>query len=285
MADSSGQPDERAIRPYFRWTFRPRSRVQWALWWARFVPLIGPLSLAGARGIRRHVDDAIPPRWAQDFGGRKVLVVGSGPSLDRVDQAFLDGFDTRIYINFALARSRLQDSDYFFTTDLSPARDFCAAKGMEPFLTLGPERCLFAPVYFDQWPDLTPAGRDLFTVLRPDGAQWTAQRLARVPIPVILRYFPRQPDWRHYALLPAGRTLPVVQHTSALSAVLFAAQCGAREIGLIGCDFSAGRAASVGTAQVAAGRSTFSGAAAEFRQIAAFLDRSGISATNHSWLV
>lgn len=249
-------------------------------------------SRIGGSLIARYVGDAAPETWARDLAGKRVLIVGSGPSLDKVGPEFFDGFDTVIYINFAVKRMRGDGSEYFFTTDIGPVREFIDAYEEETFLRLGKDRCIFAPIYLDQYRMMTPAGRELFSWLRFDEAGWRKQSVklaslksGHLSAPLVLRYHPRQPDWDSFVLPSGGRTLPILDHTSALTAVLFAAMNGSREVGLIGCDFSAGRAASAGSTQGAATASTFSGAAAEFHKLAEALGRQGVAVTNHSWLV
>lgn len=244
-------------------------------------------SYLGARKVARLADDETPGCWSQDFPGRRVLVVGSGPSLDRVDEAFFEGFDTFLYINFALKQRKTHGAAYFFTTDFGPVGQFIDAFGDDAFKALGRDRCLFAPVFLDQYCYLTAEAHDLFTVLPCDAAGWRGQnvKIGPIKLPLAWRYYPRQPDWQTFRNAPRSRTLPVMDHTSALSAVLFAAQCGATDIGLIGCDFSAGRANfAVGT-QGTIGAQAFAGAAGELQGMATAMARDGIAITNHSWLV
>lgn len=260
-----------------------KSRFAFAAW-----ALTNPLhSRLGGRAVRNAVDDAVPPVWADDLAGKRVLVVGSGPSLDRVDNAFFAAFDTALYINFALLRRREDIRNYFFTTDLGPVREMLDLQGPTIFRELGRERCLYAPIFLDQWRMLTPEGHALFTALRPDAAHWRAQWIKVIGdrrLPLVLRYRPVQPDWEAFRLPRGGRTLPVIDHTSALTATLFAATQGAAEVGLIGCDFSTGRASGIAGHQADPGIN-LQGAAGVFRQLTPALARQGVDVVNHSWLV
>lgn len=273
-----------AASRYFRYGYHPNnSRLQYARW-AITLPV---RSRVGAAAIARTTRGPQPESWSQDFAGKRALVVGSGPSLDKVDDAFFDGFDPVIYINFALNRARHKGSEYFFTTDSGPIREYIDKKGdADDFARLGPQRCIYAPVFQDQWQGFTPEGRALLTWIGCDAAAWRSQkvRLGPLSLPLVLRYAPRQPVWSDFTLPAPGRRQPVLDHTSALSAVLFAAVNGAREIGLIGCDFSAGRALAAGSDQPDPG-TTFSGAAAELGRMAEALKRQGITVVNHSWTV
>lgn len=271
-------------RKYIRPVRTPYERPLRYMRWMLTLPFH---SRRGAALIARHVQGPAPAIWAEEMAGQRVLIVGTGPSLDKVDQTFFAGFDTIIYLNFALRFTRGGGREYFFTTDIGPVRQFLDAYEDGAFHALGPEHCVFAPVFLDQYQMIRPAGRALFTWLRFDAAGWRNRpvRLGPIKLPLIMRYYPRQPDWDRFVLPPAGRTLPVLDHTSALTAVLFAAMNGAAEIGLIGCDFSAGRAASVVDAQGSLAASVFSGAVPELQGMTAALARSNITVTNHSWLV
>ncbi|WP_347303358.1 hypothetical protein V5740_01665 [Croceibacterium sp. TMG7-5b_MA50] len=256
-----------------------------ARWFAWFVSTVPWRSRLGARGLLRHVDTTVPAIWQQDFPGKRTLIIGTGPSLDRVPPEFFDDFDTLVYVNFALRRASFDRPEYFFTMDLGPVREFLDRVGSEPFERLGPERCVVAPVFLDFWHRLTKRGRAMFTWLRYDAAGWRWERLGSIPFPVVLRYHPRQPDWGTFEVPPTGRTIPIVETTSALSAVMFAAMCGSRDINLIGCDFSDGRAASMGAEQNAPGIGVFNAAREQFGAMHASLASQGIRLTNHSWTV
>lgn len=252
--------------------------------WALKLPWA---SYSGARALVRHIGDEVPAEWSQELSARKVLIVGTGPSLDRVTEDFFAGYDTAIYINFALRRRASGPRAYFFTTDLGPFREYLDTHGADDFIELGAERCIAAPVYFDQWHYLREEGRDLFTFLAPDSAGWQPQKVRVGPIrlPLLWRYYPRQPVWDDFRLPGPGRRLPIMRHTSALSAILFAAMNGASAIGMIGCDFSVGRAQSAQSSQIVPTSPIFAGAIAEFHAIQSMLASRGITLVNNSWEV
>lgn len=277
----AGLPDRER---YLHHVPRLDSRLSHARW-----ALANPWrSYTGGKAIQAHVDDHAPAAWASDMAGRDVLIVGSGPSLDRVDEEFFAQFATAIHINFAVRRHAASKSSYFFTTDLGPIDVFLESFGAETFISLGPDRCIFAPIFLDQWHMLKDGGRALFTMLRYDRAEWRTQdaSVGSLKVPYTMRYHPRQPDWGSFELPGPGRTLPVLDHTSALTAIIFAAMNGARRIGLIGCDFTAGeRAKAAQSTQALPGTKFFIGAADEFARIQSALGRTGIQITNHSWEV
>lgn len=271
-------------RQYFHEVPKLGSRLSYARW-----ALTNPWrSYTGGKAIEGHVDDAVPAVWAADMAGRDVLIVGSGPSLDRVEEQFFARFAAAIHINFAIRRCVAPGRSYFFTTDLGPIDALLENFGPGTFLSLGAERCIYAPIFLDQWHMMKDEGRALLTMLRHDAAGWRTQNasLGPLPVPYTLRYHPRQPDWESFELPPPGRRLPVMDHTSALTAILFAAIHGARRIGMIGCDFSGGARSKIAEGvQELPGPKFFSGAAGEFARIQAALARSGIEVTNHSWEV
>lgn len=244
-------------------------------------------SRLGGRALRKFVTQEAPARWTRDFQNKRVLIVGSGPSLDRVQPEFFEGFDTFIYINFAVRRSFIRDTDYFFTTDLGPIREYLDTYDEAVFQSLGQERCIFAPIFLDQVLMLTAEGRGLFSMLCCDRARWISQKVTvgRTKLPLLLRFHPAQPQWDNFQLPSPGRKLPVLDHSSALTAILFAISAGSREIGMIGCDFSAGRAASAQSSQDIPDGNVFAGAPAVLREMQAALARHAIEVTNHSWLV
>lgn len=259
------------------------STANYALW-AALHPL---KSWHGYRAMRRR-EPALPPAcWAGDFSDKRVLVMGTGPSLDRATPEFLAGFETVIHINYALQRPVPDRTRYFFTTDLVAVVPMIERFGIEPLVELGKDRCILAPVFFDQYPMLTAKGRDVFTVLRADRAHWRTHTVGvrGRRIPLTLRYHPRQPDWARFELPQPGMEMPVVDHTSALSAVIFAAINGARNIGLVGCDFSAGRAESVRSDQATPDSQIFAGAAGEYHRLREALRALGLEVTNHSWTI
>ncbi|WP_152608725.1 hypothetical protein [Croceibacterium mercuriale] len=281
---SGGNPT--AVRDLFAAGPLPTTAKGRMLWYVRQPFILPSRSLLGSRRIRSHVDrNTTPASWREDFSCRSTLVVGTGPSLDRVDQSFFARFQTIIYINFALQRATYQRPEYYFTTDIMPTRDIVVKMGPACLTQLGRDRCIFAPFFLDQWYLLTPEGRELFTWLSSDSSCWTGQTFKTLPLPLIWRYSPRQPVWTSLKLPTAERTIPILRHTSALTAVLFAALQGSREIGLIGCDFSAGRAHSIAAAQPGATTNIFSEAIGELSAMTEALSWRGVTVTNHSWLV
>lgn len=284
MADVQVARQAAAAEQVFHQYPVPGAGMQRFWWFTRFVATVPFNSWRGSRALQRHVDDRVPAAWPAEFAGKRALIIGTGPSLDRVDQAFFDDFDVLVYVNFALRRARFDRPEYFFTMDPGPSREYIDAFGADAFRRLGPDHCVIAPIFFDFWHLMTEEGRAMFTWLRPDAVEWRTERFKSIPVPVVLRRYPRQPDWQDYRLPQLGRVIPILKPTSALTAVMFAAMCGSRDIGLIGCDFSDSRAASVGGAQTAVAAGTFNSARTEFTAMQANFADQGVRLTNHSWL-
>ena len=154
--------------------------------WALRLPFA---SWLGGRAVANIAQGPCPAAWADDLRGKRVLIVGSGPSLDRVDQGFLDSFDALLYINFALRRRRRVRPEYFFTTDIWASKPYFEQFGAADFLALGPDRAIVAPIYLDHWHLLTPEGRALFTWLGPDHARFETHKAgsAKTKLPLLIR--------------------------------------------------------------------------------------------------
>jgi hypothetical protein len=285
MGHSTDQSTENEAnsRRYFTKVVHPNaSRLNYMRWL-----VTNPMrSRRGARIIANSAENPPLTKWLGDFDGRKALVVGTGPSLDRVGNAFFDQFDAIIYVNFAIRLAKGRPGEYFFTTDIGPLREFIERNGDAKILSLPRQNRVFAPIFFDQVHDFTREGLALTTIVAFDRAEWhleTRQRFG-LNLPFALRYRPCQPEWTDFTLPPPSGRMPVLETTSALSATLFAAMNGAVEVGLIGCDFSAGRAGVVKSDQSDPGN-MFSRAIDTFEHMSAALARQGVAATNHSWLV
>ena len=289
MAVPMAGPHPDNLHPHYRRWFAvdpiDHSRPVEALRWAMANPW---RSRRGASIVRDLAARPAPKRWDGDFPDRRVLVVGTGPSLDRVDDAWLDRFDTRLWLNHAINRSPGGACDYFFTMDLGALGLLLADRGEDRIAALGAERAIAAPYQLDLPTYLTPHALSALSFVAPDACRWDVQR-ARLPglgirVPAIVRYTPRQPDWSHWRLPPRGRTIPIPRATSALAAVLFAAMRGAREIGLIGCDFGGGRAVSSANARPVPEGDFFVQCRTAFAAISAALDRQSVRVLNHSWV-
>lgn len=274
-----------ANSPYLRRYPHPNSSRLALVQWAARMPFA---SRKGERRIAQLAAAAWPDTWAQDMAGSRVLIVGSGPSLDRVSADFFASFDTALYINFAFERRWTDRPAYFFTTDMGPAVQFAERFGREAFAANGAQRCVIAPVFYDQPVRLTDEFLSLFTFVQPQHSEWRIRKghVGGRLVPQTIARHPVQPRWESYALPDrAEAVVPVVDYTSALTAMVFAAINGAQDISLIGCDFSAGRAQSVDTVQQASGAATFGDARGEYDRIAAMLERHGVAARNLSWEV
>lgn len=57
-------------------------------------------------------------QWEQSFNNKNLLIVDSGPILDKVGQDYYSGFDVILYINHAIKLANTNKEYYFFTTDI-----------------------------------------------------------------------------------------------------------------------------------------------------------------------
>ena len=272
-----------ASRQYFRFVLHPHNSLAAHLWWCIANPFnsaIGRFRIAGWAAT------AWQDLWREDFAGKRVVIIGTGPSLDRVDDSYFERFDTRVHVNFAASRIERVEGSYFFTTDAGPLIEYAQEYGVATFKQLGPDRCIIAPIFFDQYREFTPLGRALFTWLRADATvlKFETRKIGQLRIPYTVRVYPHQPDLATYRLqrTPAP-SLPIFAGSSTLSAILFAALNGAASINLIGSGFVSGRAGSAGSIQGDAMAEEYGEAAATYRQLEEVLSRSGIELRNDSW--
>lgn len=52
-------------------------------------------------------------QWEQSFNNKNVLIIGSGPSLDKVGQDYYSGFDVILYINHAIKLANTNKEYYY----------------------------------------------------------------------------------------------------------------------------------------------------------------------------
>jgi len=267
-----------------------RGALRFALWALR-LPIT---SLKGAVKIRRLSKDNFDSIDSKHFKSKNILIVGSGPSLDLVDQEFFAQYDSIICINYAIARFEKRKETLFFTTDIGVLINLINDMGRGVFDTLGRRRSIIAPIFFEQIDDLPESHLREFTWLRPSSLTFKFEKAKRFKflgisrIPYSARFYPAQTS--SVLKLPCYEgereqisQIPILEHTSALSAIWFAASCGAQRIDLIGCDFSEGRAKGIMSTQPLPTENTFSGARSSFIQTREALATKGHVIRNLSW--
>lgn len=270
------------VERYFPRISHPQSSWFAFAWWCLANPLF---SAIGVRRIRQFGVSSWPRQWIEDFGGKRVAIIGSGPSLDLASPEFLNEFETRVYINHAASRIEKVAGSYIFTTDGAALIQFAREAGTGILKRLGPDRCVFAPIYQDQYRHFTPAGRALFSWLPPHetNLKVEAKHIGPFALPYTIRCHPRKPDLERLELVRhSPPAMPILEESSALSAILFATLNGARDIQLIGCDFSGGHAESLAIKQVAAIPGQYKSAAQTCRQLIEVLGKHGITLRNAS---
>jgi hypothetical protein len=173
---------------------------------------------------------------------RKALIVGTGPSLDRLNEIALSNYDSIILINYAInhpafAAQPESTKLFFYTTDsdrLSQLQEVIAFRKDIPSLY-----CCIDPSLpkFVQCPSsnnviVIRSGVPIGYWLKPyiTGKLSRLFRNEKSNERLIRRFFARP-----------NQGLPVDSITSAISAILLLARRGANFIDLIGCDFSDGR--------------------------------------------
>lgn len=239
----------------------------------------------GMRIALRHAVREAPPAWARDLAGARVLVVGTGPSLDRVTDEYFAGFDVLICVNHAILRTPAHRCVYYFSTDVPRTwevtqADTDARIGALPLArrVLVPSCARVAPYLLSGWLRRFTVARYSAYVVRRWGAHWSTFTLyepKQAPDPQIL-------DWINGQ--GGLRDMPSQKGSSAYSAMVFAARFRPAEIRLIGVDLNAGRAEAL---QEAAGRGRFSGTGPveSYHRLEGLIRSSGIPVENDSWAV
>ena len=257
------------------------------------IPLRSLLSLL--RGISRswlgmrialhHAISEAPPTWAQDLTNARVLVVGTGPSLDRVPDEYFASFDVLLCVNHAILRVPAHRCVYFFSTDVPRTREVMQADRDARIGALPIERRVLFPSDAQLAPNLLSGWLRRFTVgryaryeikaWRTHWSAWTLYRPKYGTDDEITRWINDTGLFRYMLSAPGS---------SASYAMLFAARLRPVEIRLIGVDLNAGRADAL---QEAAGGGNFFGPvpAEKYRRLEALIRGCGIPVENDSWAV
>lgn len=259
--------------------------------WALSLPFA---SLIGNNKLNKLAKNSNGPLGPTYLQGKKVLIVGTGPSFDSIDSEFFDDYDEIFAVNFAVTNFQNSENVSFFTTDVGVLINMLCECGAELFSERGSQRAIVAPICFEQLNAFPKYYSDLFTWLKPNASVIRLEKVKRKDFPVItglpytMRLYPRQIP--NVALTLGAeptsgklKEIPILEHTSALSAICLAATCGAREIDLIGCEFSSGRSEKTTTPQPVPAEGTFSGAIDSFQYISVALHKVGCTVRNLSW--
>jgi hypothetical protein len=257
--------------------------------WATTVPLKSLLGRVSLGRLSLRADKRI---WKDSFCGRRVLIVGSGPSVDQVDKEYFRSFDAIIFLNHAIKFCESYETSFFFSTDIKVVKIICREVYGKIFGCLGRDRCILAPIFFQQVVGLSKRFSASFSWIGP-GRTGVKVHLSsslflnvfRVPVTAYLS--PKQPLMRDLEDWDCAKdqvlAFPVMEDSSALSAVLFASKYKPSSVYLIGCDFSAGRSALLSAHDPAHASNPFERASAKFEEVKAFCNDLGVPVVNESY--
>jgi hypothetical protein len=231
--------------------------------------------------------------WKKSFSEKKVLIVGTGPSLDRVNDNYFSKFDTILYINHAVKLAGKKTSnEYFFSTDINIAKNIKKTDYYHKILQIGSKKSIIAPIFFQQILSLKQKDRGSFSWIAASNAMYKKHKLNRsifgLNFPITTVYWPQQPkkkqldEW--YLKKDQVIFFPVIESTSALSAILFIAKYRPYSVSLIGCDFSVGRSELiVNNKSPAYTVNVFSESRGKFLYLQSYLRKIDIVIENDSW--
>lgn len=252
---------------------------------------IRPLSsYIGFKKLKRLSLKKDNPVWARSFNNKKILIVGTGPSLNKVKPEYFLRFDTIIYINHAIKLAGKSKDEYFFSTDIDVASKIQEKYYIQNIIKLGSERSILAPIHFNSLLKIDKDFIDMFSFITANEAYYKTYKSNKPFVSFIYRrhiYWPVQPNYQNleewFSQNEQVLFFPVIESTSALSAILFAAKYLPNSISLIGCDFSKGRSKLVAEDNPAKEFNPFSESKERFIFLQKFLDDKGVKVNNDSW--
>ena len=259
------------------------------LYWALTVPMSSRFGYIKLKKISKKFDST---EWLDSFSHKKILIVGTGPSLDKIDKNYFLGFDTVVYINHAIKCSGNIKNEYFFSTDVNVVKDISNKDYYQNIKIIGKNKSIVAPIFFQQVFFLKKEFIKDFSWISANRAAFkihnTSRSLFGFNLPVTAVFWPIQPNvssleyW--FSQNNQVKDFPVMETTSALSAILFTAKYNPKEISLIGCDFGAGRSQAVIKDCPATEENVFSKAVNKFYFLQKYFKEKGILLINDSWI-
>lgn len=199
-------------------------------------------SYIGMQIALRHAVTREPVIWRQDFTGSRVLVVGTGPSLDHVTDDYFAGFDVVICVNHAILSVPEHRCKYYLSTDVPRSYEVINTEAAAKIDELPCERRILFLSFVLTGRYLLSNFLHRFTIVKYKAYyfhKWGKGRLSR-------RYF--QPKVATDADIESWingnaqlKDMPSRGGSSAFSAILLAARYQPTEIRLIGVDLNAGR--------------------------------------------
>lgn len=254
-----------------------------------FVPVYSFVGNFILKKSTPHIDN---PVWKDSFNSKNVLIVGTGPSLDNVKEPYFLSFDAIIYINDAIKLSGKIDCEYFFTTDPYVAKRIENKDYYKNIISIGPDKSILAPIFFDKYLFLSKDFKKDFSWIPASNSYFNfmlrKKTILGVRFPYIIRYWPVQPDFESLEIWfntkEQIKYFPIMEHTSALSSILFSAKYKPKSISLIGCDFSSGRSESIVNDCPGYDVNVFSKAVNSYYFLHNYLSSKNIILKNDSWL-
>jgi hypothetical protein len=227
--------------------------------------------------VHLYSGNAFEDIWREDFYKKRVLIVGTGPSLDHFPEACFKDYDSIVGINFgAKIAQEKTERPYFFSTDINGLNS--ATRNIQGFKkAFRKERTIFAPCFVGGGAlDFTRNARRVTIIRAKSYSSKSWFELAHPPAPTELDV----ENW-----LDGSEVLnnfPVFAHTSALSAILFSAFYRPEKIDMIGCDFSKGRSAQLKNLDPDTLTGRFEAAAAWISAFKTILNQRGVELDNLS---
>lgn len=246
------------------------------------IPLGLLSSYIGMKVALNHAVDREPDIWAKDFKDQRVLVVGSGPSLDKVKKDYFANFDAVICINHAILQVPEHPCLYYLSTDAPRTYQVLKTEAAGRIREMPREKRILLLSLVRLTPNILRGFFSLFTVIRYKS--YHIHQWGRWFKPVFYQPMaapdPEVIDWIN------GRTkidsMPSRGGSSAFSAILLAARYRPAEICLIGVDLDSGRASRL---RAKAGSAAFGGqwARERFLRLQVLVRQCGIEIKNDSW--
>lgn len=211
-----------------------------------FVITALPLGIVALPLIYKLSIKQAPKSWGSAFEGKKVLILGTGPSSENFKNCVGQSpYDAVVYLNHAVDWSGGTSCEWFFSTDVRRVKEVFAKRG--GIVNIPRSRRVLAPIAPFQI-ILYPIKISMLNLIFNSKFSVKMKPLSRhifwKKIKISLPYFflsPKVKSEDHIDQWLKEREnilhLPLYSGTSALSAMMFAAFSRPALIHLMGCDF------------------------------------------------
>jgi hypothetical protein len=99
------------------------------LLYVAFYPFTTPLA---AFIFRRHALKQDHPAWRKELSQKKIVIIGTGPSFDRIPPKYFDQFDVAVVINDAVRFEVPIATKYYFSIDMDATKK---SSSLNPFIS------------------------------------------------------------------------------------------------------------------------------------------------------